>query len=114
MIIALLDDDDDDSEDDEASPRKRPESPCEMSLSGMKARVKEAADAIAKATKDLATVQKKKNAFCSLRRSKVIIPLRRRPATLTLISGVVYSRCVEGGFQEGFERAGWLVFVFLL
>lgn len=75
MINKLLDSDEDDDEDFEPSPRKRPESPCEMSLSGMKARVKEAADAIAKATKDLAIVQKKKNAFCSLRRSNVIVPL---------------------------------------
>jgi hypothetical protein len=73
MIIELLDESE--SEDEEASPRKGPESPCEMSSSGMKARVKEAADAIAKVTKDLAIVQRKKNAFCSLRRSKVIIPL---------------------------------------
>ena len=79
MIIALLDDDDDDSEVEEITPCKQPESPCKLPLSSLRAQVKEATDAIAKAKKDLAIAQKKKNAFCSLRRSRVSV--FRNPGT---------------------------------
>ena len=86
MIIALLDDDDDDdSEIEEIIPCSQPESPCKLPLSTMRARVKEATDAIAKAKRDLAIAQKKKNAFCSLRRSTVSVLLCTGTLMLMLI-----------------------------
>lgn len=75
MIIALLEDDDDDSEVEEITPCNQPVSPCKLPLTTMRARVKEATDAIAKAKRDLVIAQKKKNAFCSLRRSRVSVLL---------------------------------------
>ena len=85
MIISLPEDDGDDSEIEDITPCNQPVSPCKLPLATMRTRVKEATDAIAKATRDLVIAQKKKNTFCSLRRSMVSVLLCTGTRMLMLI-----------------------------